>query len=360
MANATNTNTNTNTMAINIKQSETYNRALGAITGLAIGDALGMPTQSMSAQSIRRFYGGPIVGLVDAVSQQPIAPNMKAGSVTDDTEQAFLLAKRIIADKGNLDNNKYAQNLLDWEAQMREKGSLDLLGPSTKSALQALVNGVSPEETGKFGTTNGGAMRATPVGIAFKPGELLAQAARKSCLITHNTTQGIESTTLVAAAVSFGIEGCENPLKEAIKFVKSLPKQGNWSAKASVISRVEFFTKKAEKLSSASASDEEFAEMLQNDCGTSVEANESVAAAFAIATRFVNEPTKAACFAASIGGDTDTIAAMCSAILGSQHGAQAFDAVIRGRVLENLRVEHCYDVEKTVYDLCLIREDIAQ
>ena len=51
---------------------------------------------------------------------------------------------------------------------------------------------------------------------------------------------------------------------------------------------------------------------------------------------------------------------MCSAILGSQHGAQAFDAVIRGRVLENLRVEHCYDVEKTVYDLCLIREDIAQ
>ena len=154
MANAT----NTNTMAINIKQSETYNRALGAITGLAIGDALGMPTQSMSAQSIRRFYGGPIVGLVDAVSQQPIAPNMKAGSVTDDTEQAFLLAKRIIADKGNIDNNKYAQNLLNWEAEMRKKGSLDLLGPSTKSALQALVNGVSPEETGKFGTTNGGAM----------------------------------------------------------------------------------------------------------------------------------------------------------------------------------------------------------
>ena len=358
MANAT--NTNTNTMAINIKQSETYNRALGAITGLAIGDALGMPTQSMSAQSIRRFYGGPIVGLVDAVSQQPIAPNMKAGSVTDDTEQAFLLAKRIIADKGNLDNNKYAQNLLDWEAQMREKGSLDLLGPSTKSALQALVNGVSPEETGKFGTTNGGAMRATPIGIAFKPGESLANAARKSCLITHNTTQGIESTTLIAAAVSLGIEGCENPLKEAIKFVKSLPKYGNWSAKASVISRVEFFTKKAEELCCLSKSDDDFAEMLQNDCGTSVEANESVAAAFAIATRFIDDPTKAACFAASIGGDTDTIAAMCSAMLGSKYGAQAFDSGIRGRVLENLRVEHCYDVEKTVYDLCLIREDTAQ
>ena len=343
--------------AINLEQNETYNRAFGAIVGLAIGDALGMPTQSMSAQSIRRFYGGPITRLMDAVSQQPIAPNMKAGSVTDDTEQAFLLAERIIADNGNIDNNKYAQNLLDWEDAMREKGSLDLLGPSTKSALKALVNGVSPEETGKFGTTNGGAMRATPIGIAFKPGESLANAARKSCLITHNTTQGIESTTLIAAAVSLGIEGCENPLKEAIKFVKSLPKYGNWSAKASVISRVEFFTKKAEELSCLSASDDDFAEMLQNDCGTSVEANESVAAAFAIATRFANEPTKAACFAASIGGDTDTISAMCSAMLGSKYGLQVFDAKIRERVLENLRVDHCYDVEKIVYALCLIRKN---
>lgn len=343
--------------AINLEQSETYNRAFGAIVGLAIGDALGMPTQSMSAQSIRRFYGGPITKLMDAVSQQPIAPNMKAGSVTDDTEQAFLLAERIIADNGNIDNNKYAQNLLDWEDAMREKGSLDLLGPSTKSALKALVNGVIPEETGKFGTTNGGAMRATPIGIAFKPGESLAKAARKSCLITHNTTQGIESTTLVAAAVSLGIEGCENPLKEAIKFVKLLPKYGNWSAKASVISRVEFFTKKAEELSCLSVSDDDFAEMLQNDCGTSVEANESVAAAFAIATRFANEPTKAACFAASIGGDTDTIAAMCSAMLGSQYGLQVFDEKIRERVLENLRVDHCYDVEKIVYALCLIRKN---
>lgn len=127
--------------------------------------------------------------------------------------------------------------------------------------------------------------------------------------------------------------------------------------KASVISRVEFFTKKAEELSCLSVSDDDFAEMLQNDCGTSVEANESVAAAFAIATRFANEPTKAACFAASIGGDTDTIAAMCSAMLGSQYGLQVFDEKIRERVLENLRVDHCYDVEKIVYALCLMRKN---
>ena len=70
--------------------------ARGAMIGLAIGDALGMPTQSMSAEQIIECYGGPVRRLMDAVPQQPIAPNMKAGSVTDDTEQAFVLAARLI------------------------------------------------------------------------------------------------------------------------------------------------------------------------------------------------------------------------------------------------------------------------
>ena len=41
-------------------------RALGALTGLALGDALGMPTQSMSRERIARETG-PITGLVDAI-----------------------------------------------------------------------------------------------------------------------------------------------------------------------------------------------------------------------------------------------------------------------------------------------------
>ena len=50
---------------------------MGAMAGLALGDALGMPTQSMSDKQIRRYYDGPITKLMNAVPQQPIAPNMK-------------------------------------------------------------------------------------------------------------------------------------------------------------------------------------------------------------------------------------------------------------------------------------------
>lgn len=215
--------------------------ARGAMIGLAIGDALGMPTQSMSAERIIECYGGPVRRLMDAVPQQPIAPNMKAGSVTDDTEQAFVLAARLIEDHGRIDNDAYAQDLLRWEAKMKEKGSLDLLGPSTKAALQALVEGVDPELTGRFGTTNGGAMRATPVGIAFIPGNALAEEAWRSCVVTHNTMQGIESTTLVAAAVSLAIAGERGFLSKALAFVEAQPPRGNWSAKASVVARVKMF-----------------------------------------------------------------------------------------------------------------------
>ena len=50
---------------------------------------------------------------------------------------------------------------------MIDRGSLDLLGPSTKAALEELRAGAEPGTTGRTGTTNGAAMRVTPVGIAY-------------------------------------------------------------------------------------------------------------------------------------------------------------------------------------------------
>ena len=326
---------------------------MGAMAGLALGDALGMPTQSMSDKQIRRYYDGPITKLMNAVPQQPIAPNMKAGAVTDDTEQAFVLARRLIDDNGCIDNTRYAHDLLQWEAAMKAKGSLDLLGPSTKAALQKLTEGVSLEETGRFG-----AMRATPVGIAFRPGQALADAAWRSCVVTHNTVQGIEATTLVAAAVSFAIEGERDFLHLAVEFVRKLPQRGNWSAKASVLARVQYFMNWAET-DGCRLNDNEFAAVLQRNCGTSVESNESVAAAFAIAARFFDDPTHALCFAASIGGDTDTIAAIAGAMLGAWHGMQGFDKTMLDQVLSQLAEDNHLDLVGTVTSLRALRDDSA-
>ena len=186
-------------------------RALGALTGLALGDALGMPTQSMSPAQIRRCYG-EITGLRDAVAEQPIAPSAPAGTVTDDTEQALILAGLLIDGDGRIDPHQLADALLRWEDDMRARGSLDLLGPSTKLALERVRAGADPHCTGRQGTTNGAAMRVAPVGIAFSlsaDGDALARAVRASCLVTHDTRQGFEAAGLLAAAVSAAIDGVD-------------------------------------------------------------------------------------------------------------------------------------------------------
>ena len=328
--------------------------ARGAMIGLAIGDALGMPTQSMSAERIIECYGGPVRRLMDAVPQQPIAPNMKAGSVTDDTEQAFVLAARLIEDHGRIDNDAYAQDLLRWEAKMKEKGSLDLLGPSTKAALQALAEGIDPELTGRFGTTNGGAMRATPVaspsfpetlgrgGLAFLRGDAQHHAGHR---IDHAGGRRREPRHRGGARLPFesvGVRGIPAAARQLVgQGVRRRPRED-----------VHGMGRQRRRLHVR----REFATILRRDCGTSVEANESVAAAFAIATRFFDKPTEALCFAASLGGDTDTIAAITGAMLGAWHGPDGFDPDMRGQVLRQLKDDDRLDLDRTVAGLCALRE----
>src|SRR5205085_8733479 len=96
----------------------------------------------------------------------PIAAGRSAGAVTDDTEQAVLLARLLVKGRGTIGSRVLAAALTEWERAMAERGSLDLLGPSTKRAVAAILAGVPPEEAGAAGTTNGAAMRIAPVGIA--------------------------------------------------------------------------------------------------------------------------------------------------------------------------------------------------
>ena len=68
-------------------------RAEGALYGLAIGDALGMPSQTLPHHVIRERYGR-IEGFVAPFEGHPISHGLKAAQVTDDTEQSLLLAAR--------------------------------------------------------------------------------------------------------------------------------------------------------------------------------------------------------------------------------------------------------------------------
>ena len=309
-----------------------FSRAYGALAGLALGDALGMPTQAMSPAQIRAVYGR-ITGLVDGDASQPYAPGMPAGSVTDDTEQALLVASLLVRGRGTssgrvaLDAGEFAHALLDWEDSMIERGSLDLLGPSTKAALERVRAGEDPLSVGGAGTTNGAAMRVTPIGIAVSTTdpEAFADAVWSSCQVTHATRQGFQSAALVAAAVSMGIDW-DTPsasdmtalLWKALTYVDSLPERGAWTPDPDVVAA----TRRAMQLVANPASSS--LECLVEQVGTSVASAQAIPMAFALLAR--DPSPRALLDAANIGGDTDTIGAIAGAILGGALGEQVLPA----------------------------------
>lgn len=302
-----------------------FSRAYGALAGLALGDALGMPTQAMSPQQIQAVYGH-VTGLVDGDKSQPYAPGMAAGSVTDDTEQALLIASLLLKGHGSgltLDASEFSHALLAWEDSMIERGSLDLLGPSTKAALERVRAGEDPLRVGGEGTTNGAAMRVTPIGIAASTSDrqLFAAAVWSSCQVTHATRQGFQSAALVAAAVSLGIDAgaadVTDLLWKAVAFVRSLPERGAWSPEPDVVAA----THRALKLAAQPASSLEW---LAGQIGTSVASAQAIPMAFALLAR--DPSPRALLQAANLGGDTDTIGAIAGAILGASLGVEVFDA----------------------------------
>ena len=317
-------------------------RAHGALAGLALGDALGMPTQAMSPQQIRAVYG-TITGLVDGDASQPYAPGMPAGSVTDDTEQALLVASLLIRGRGSssgrvaLNAVEFAHALLAWEDSMIERGSLDLLGPSTKAALERVRAGEDPLTVGGEGTTNGAAMRVTPIGIAVstEDPEAFAEAVWSSCRVTHATRQGFQSAALVAAAVSMGIdaqrtftfpEDVRSLLWKALTYVESLPARGAWTPEPDVVAA----TRRAMQLVANPSCLSR--KLLVEQVGTSVASAHAIPMAFALLARAPSP--QVFIDAGSIGGDTDTIGAIAGAMLGAAIGVRYLPAGMLSRIEE--------------------------
>ena len=328
-----------------------FSCAYGALAGLALGDALGMPTQAMSPQQIQTVYGH-VTGLVDGDKSQPYAPGMAAGSVTDDTEQALLIASLLLKGHGsglNLDASEFSHALLAWEDSMIERGSLDLLGPSTKAALERVRAGENPLRVGGEGTTNGAAMRVTPIGIAASTSnrQLFADAVWSSCQVTHATRQGFQSAALVAAAVSLGIDAgaadVTDLLWKAVAFVRSLPERGAWSPEPDVVAA----TQRALKLAAQPSSS---LERLAEQIGTAVASAQAIPMAFALLAR--DPSPRALLEAANLGGDTDTIGAIAGAILGASLGVEVFD----GYGLAQVEQVSQLDLPSVATDLLALRD----
>lgn len=312
-------------------------RALGALQGLAIGDALGMPFQLLHRDEVRSGWGALVGGFAAPAADHPLAAGMPPGAITDDTEQALLVARLLIEDDGGIDPMRLARALVEWEDDMRRRGSTDLLGPSTTRAVQAVLRGEPIETAGRTGTTNGAAMRIAPVGIATPGSDLdrLLDAVEAASAVTHATSLALAAASAVAAAVSAGVDGAgmDEALAAGVAAADRCRGRGNWIAGADVAERIRAALALVEAegpapgVADAREREAAVAALLDRVAlvvGTSLASQESIPAAFAVLALAPDDPWLAVRAGASLGGDADTIAAIAGAIAGAVHGTTAW------------------------------------
>jgi ADP-ribosylglycohydrolase len=306
-------------------------RASGALHGLAVGDALGMPTESFPRSVIVEHYGELVDGFHPGRADQPLMPGLAAGTVTDDTEQAVLLGELLVSSGGRVDPAEFGRRLLAWEESVRARGVRGLLGPSTKKAVAALAAGADPVAAGRSGTTNGAAMRITPVGIAVAEPDALLERVVEVCIPTHGTGVAIAGAAAVAAAVSAGVDGASaaEVVPVAVDAARRGAGRGRWVGAADVGARIEWATGLVAGMDPAAA-----LEVIGTLVGTGLPAQETVPAAFAVLTVAAGDPWLACRLAASVGGDTDTIAAIAGAIAGACAGTAGLPAAAVSIVTE--------------------------
>ncbi|MGI8576863.1 MAG: ADP-ribosylglycohydrolase family protein [Nocardioidaceae bacterium] len=297
-------------------------RARGALVGLAIGDALGMPTQMMSRERIRARFG-ELSGFEPAPVENEISSRSPAGQVTDDTDQAMIVGRLLVEGQGSVDPAAFVARLMEWQQTMVQIGSTDLLGPSTRRALESFRRGVPAEDTGRWGDTNGAAMRVAPIGIAVPPQPLvkLVEVVADTNRTTHDTTVANAGAAAVAAAISAGVAGAdpETAALVGIRAAQLGAQHGHYVAGADVAARLTW----ARDLVLTS---EDPLGVVYTLVGTGVSTQEAVSAAFAIVRLYPSDPWQACLAAAGLGGDSDTVAAMVGAMLGACHGMSAFPA----------------------------------
>lgn len=302
-----------------------HDRILGGLYGQALGDAWGMPAY-FDLDHTWQAYRGWITELKPGPADHPVHFGLPAGRITDDSEQAFSLARAFIK-HGGVSLDAAVEAIIEWYDRVGGDSS-PYVGPSTRRGVQALKRGDDPHTTGNWGDTNGAPMRISPVGL-LHPGDPLGavEAAATVCIPTHNTNVAISGACAVAAAIAVAVTdpvtldavvaagqlGAELGRQKGVKWLGP-----------SVARRIRM----AVDIARGPGSELFRLREIYDVVGTSLSVPETVGAAFGVLVMAEGDPRQTAIYAANLSGDADTVGAIACAIAGAYAGFGAFDADI--------------------------------
>ena len=214
------------------QQQSRFDRARGALLGLAVGDAIGTTVEFKPR--------GSFAPLTDMVGGGPF--QLLPGQWTDDTSMALCLAASLV--ENGFDLHDQMQRYVRWhdEGYMSSNGRCFDIGIATSSALERfrrtgnpVAGSRSPDSAG-----NGSIMRLAPVPIHYlDTPELAIKMSAAQSTTTHRAPECLGACRLLAEVLVRALQGSSRddvlaPSLETLPMSSALQSvaQGGYKAKA--------------------------------------------------------------------------------------------------------------------------------
>ena len=279
------------------------NNRPATLTGLAVGDALGVPfeTHHFMSTELAKWDGS----FVASRGINTLQPERKAGEWSDDTIMATSLAASIV-EHSTYNPVAAAAAYVEWYDTGDHRG----MGANTRAALERLKQGYHWINAGLLHSEgNGSAMRAAPIGLFYRNSLVTtSDMARTDAQITHRSIEAQEGSAAMALAVAMLARGLVVPMN-VTKAVAELLNESKLRARLQkdIAWRAEGIRTLKETMT------------YLLEAGTGAHVVESVPAAFmcfAASTNFKDTVE----LAVRLGGDTDTVASMAGTLAGTFYG----------------------------------------
>lgn len=204
-------------------------RVRGALLGLLVGDALGVPYEFTAPEELPPMASLEMTPPSDFRRAHRSVP---AGTWSDDGAQALCLLASLL-DKGHLDLDDFAARLLAWyeRGAYAVDGRVFDVGVQTSTALRALMGGASPRESGpalEKHNGNGSLMRVMPLALWHRGSDReLVRDAYDQSIVTHGHARSKVCCALYCLWSRAILEERQDPWRHATRSMRSMLARGS-------------------------------------------------------------------------------------------------------------------------------------
>jgi ADP-ribosyl-[dinitrogen reductase] hydrolase len=188
-----------------VAEGQRFDRALGCMLGMVIGDALGAQGECQTAETIRMAYPGGVRDLGDS----PVLRTL-AGQPTDDSELGMTLARSLVR-TNRYDPDDVASAYGAWYASAPFACGHATRLAFAPAAAAALADKASAARASadRDSQSNGSLMRIAPIGLWARDPEEAAWIANEDSALSHPHPVCRAACAAFAAAISVALTGAD-------------------------------------------------------------------------------------------------------------------------------------------------------